>query len=166
MRFLYTAKTIILVRIEKTVAENPDFIELVKQLDADLAERDGKEHLFYDQYNKIDGIKCVVVAYEMDQAVGCGAIKAYGPDTMEVKRMYVVPQGRRQGVAGAILSALENWAAALTYERCILETGKNQPEAIGLYLKSGYKIISNYGQYSNVENSICFQKEVKHVLDT
>ncbi len=155
-----------MVRIEKTGPENPDFLQLVKQLDADLAERDGKEHLFYDQYNKIDGIKYVVVAFEMDEPVGCGAIKAYSPNTMEVKRMFVVPQSRRKGIAGIILSALENWAAALQYERCILETGKNQPEAIGLYLKKGYKVISNYGQYANVENSICFEKEVKHVLNT
>ena len=152
-----------MLRIEKTGAENPDFIQLVKQLDADLAERDGKEHLFYDQYNRIDGIKYVVVAYEMENPVGCGAIKAYGPDTMEIKRMFVVPQSRRQGVAGNILSALENWAATLSFERCILETGKNQPEAIALYLKSGYNVISNYGQYANVENSICFEKKVKHV---
>lgn len=153
-----------MVKIEKTGVKNPDFIQLVKQLDVDLAERDGKEHLFYDQYNKIAAIKYVVVAYEMEQPVGCGAIKAYGPNTMEVKRMFVVPQSRRQGVAGIILSALENWAAALTYQRCILETGKNQPEAIGLYLKNGYKVISNYGQYANVENSICFEKEVKHAF--
>ena len=152
-----------MLRIEKTGAENPDFIQLVKQLDADLAERDGKEHLFYDQYNRIDGIKYVVVTYEMENPVGCGAIKAYGPDTMEIKRMFVVPQSRRQGVAGNILSALENWAATLSFERCILETGKNQPEAIALYLKSGYNVISNYGQYANVENSICFEKKVKHV---
>lgn len=152
-----------MLRIIKTGAENPDFIQLVKQLDADLAERDGKEHLFYDQYNRIDGIKYVVVAYEMENPVGCGAIKAYGPDTMEIKRMFVVPQSRRQGVAGNILSALENWAATLSFERCILETGKNQPEAIALYLKSGYNVISNYGQYANVENSICFEKKVKHV---
>ena len=155
-----------LVRIEKTGAENPDFLQLVKQLDADLAERDGREHLFYDQYNKIDGIKYVVVAYEMEQPVGCGAIKTYSPNTMEVKRMFVVPQSRQQGVAGFILSALENWAAALSCERCLLETGKNQPEAIKLYLKNGYKKISNYGQYANVENSICFEKEVQHVLST
>lgn len=160
---MYTTKTTTLLRIIKTGAENPDFIQLVKQLDADLAERDGKEHLFYDQYNRIDGIKYVVVAYEMENPVGCGAIKAYGPDTMEIKRMFVVPQSRRQGVAGNILSALENWAATLSFERCILETGKNQPEAIALYLKSGYNVISNYGQYANVENSICFEKKVKHV---
>lgn len=149
-----------MLRIERTGAENPDFIQLVKQLDTELAERDGKEHLFYDQFNKIVEIKYVLVAYEMEMPVGCGAIKEYGPDTMEIKRMYVTPQSRGKGIAGNILSALESWATELSFKRCILETGKNQPEAIGLYLKSGYKVISNYGQYVNVENSICFEKEL------
>jgi hypothetical protein len=41
-----------------------------------------------------------------------------------------------------------------------LETGKRQPEAIGLYKKNGYKLIPNYGQYAEVENSVCFEKEL------
>ena len=138
-------------------------MQLVKQLDIDLAERDGKEHLFLDQFNKIDAIKYVVVAYEMEKPVGCGAIKEYKTDTMEIKRMYVAPQSRGKGIAGNLLTALESWAAELLYKRCILETGKNQPEAIGLYLKNGYKLISNYRQYASVQNSICFEKNTKVV---
>jgi hypothetical protein len=42
----------------------------------------------------------------------------------------------------------------------MLETGKNQPEAIRLYEKSRYKIIPNFGKYVNCENSICFKKEL------
>lgn len=71
-------------------------MQLVKQLDIDLAERDGKAHSFYNQFNKIDAIKYVVVAYEMEKPVGCGAIKEYKTDTMEIKRMYVAPQIREK----------------------------------------------------------------------
>ncbi|MGB5499367.1 MAG: GNAT family N-acetyltransferase, partial [Maribacter sp.] len=49
----------------------------------------------------------------------------------------------------------------LSYEKCVLETGKRQPEAIQLYTKSGYKIIPNYGQYKGIANSICFEKILK-----
>ena len=49
----------------------------------------------------------------------------------------------------------------LSCEKCILETGKRQPEAIELYKKNGYRIIPNYGQYAGIENSVCFEKEVK-----
>jgi putative acetyltransferase len=144
----------------RTDSTNQDFIHLVKHLDAYLAEKDGVEHSFYAQYNKIDLIKHVVIAYENDQAIGCGAIKQYQPNAMEVKRMYTSPNGRNKGVATQILTELEKWAAELDYGNCVLETGKRQTEAISLYQKSGYHIIPNYGQYEGVENSVCFEKNL------
>jgi GNAT superfamily N-acetyltransferase len=75
--------------------------------------------------------------------------------------MYTLPEMRGQGVAGQVLSALEDWACELGYEKCVLETGKKQPEAIRLYEKSGYRRIQNYGQYAGVENSVCFEKIVR-----
>jgi putative acetyltransferase len=142
----------------RTNSENKDFQNLVADLNADLAIRDGEEHSFYAQYNKIDMLKQVVVAYENEIPVGCGAIKEYEPGCMEVKRMYVPPDQRGKGIASKVLTELECWANELNYSKCILETGKKQPEAIGLYIKSGYKVIPNYGQYAGVENSVCFEK--------
>ncbi|HEY3390844.1 MAG TPA: GNAT family N-acetyltransferase [Prolixibacteraceae bacterium] len=150
-----------MINLIRTDSENSDFIELVKFLDADLAIRDGNEHLFYAQFNKIDKIRYVIVAYENGKPVGCGAIKAYAPETMEIKRMYTSPTNRGIGIAGKVLTELEKWASELSFEKCILETGKKQPEAIGLYKKNGYKRIPNYGQYAGIENSVCFEKEVK-----
>lgn len=146
--------------VKRTDSDNHDFIELVKHLDADLAERDGSEHSFYAQFNKIDKIKHVVVAYEEDRPVGCGAIKEYELGVMEVKRMYTLPTHRGKGIASRILTELEKWAAELKYKTCILETGKKQPEAIALYKKNRYYIIPNYGQYAEVENSVCFEKRI------
>ena len=142
----------------RTTSHNPDFAALVVLLDADLRVRDGEEHAFYAQYNKTDAIKHVVVAYNDNVAVGCGAIKEFSGSATEVKRMYVVQNKRGTGIATAILQELEKWAAELKYSKCILETGKKQPEAIALYLKNGYTVIPNYGQYAGVENSVCFEK--------
>lgn len=147
-----------MAHLKRTDFEDPDFIALVKLLDADLAVRDGEEHAFYAQYNKIDKIKHVVLAYENGKPLGCGAIKEFEPSTMEVKRMYVLPEGRNKGIASQVLAELESWARELAYTRCILETGLKQPEAIGLYRKNGYQQIPNYGQYAGVENSVCFEK--------
>lgn len=144
----------------RTNSENPDFISLVKLLDADLAQRDGKEHSFYAQFNSITRLNHVVVAYKNNRAVGCGAIKEHAPDAMEVKRMYVLPECRKSGLATQILMELEQWASELGYTKCVLETGKRQPEAIALYKRNGYIIISNYGQYKGVENSVCFEKSI------
>lgn len=150
-----------MLKIIRTDSENQDFVALVRHLDADLAKRDGEDHAFYAQFNKIDKIKHVVLAYQEETAVGCGAIKEYAPGVMEVKRMYTSPESRGRGVASHVLRELERWAAELSYEKCILETGKKQPEAIGLYQKSGYQIIPNYGQYADVADSICFEKVLK-----
>ena len=149
-----------MIKIMRTYSDDQDFIDLVKNLDADLAERDGNDHSFYAQFNKIDKIKYVVVAYENSKPMGCGAIKEYAPNTMEIKRMYTSPESRGTGIATKVLTELEIWATELSYEKCILETGKKQPEAIGLYEKNGYKLIPNYGQYAEIENSLCFEKVV------
>jgi putative acetyltransferase len=150
-----------MIKIIRTNSDSQDFIELVKYLDAYLAEKDGQDHLFYAQFNKIDKIKHIVVAYEDDKSVGCGAIKEYSLNTVEIKRMYTLPESRGKGIATKVLNELEIWATELGYEKCILETGKRQPEAIELYKKNGYTLIPNYGQYVGIENSLCFEKEIK-----
>jgi putative acetyltransferase len=142
----------------RTNAQNADFRRLVLELDMELAIRDGSDHPFYDQFNKIENIQQVILALEDSLSVGCGAFKEYGPAATEIKRMFVPPHKRGEGIARVILSALELWAKELGYEKCILETGKKQPEAIGLYKNCGYTVIPNYGQYEGVENSICFEK--------
>lgn len=149
-----------MITIRRTDSENPDFIALVKLLDADLAIRDGADHSFYSQFNKIDKIKHAIVAYVNNEPHGCGAIKEYSITAMEVKRMYTSPNSRGKGIATTILKELETWANELGYKTCVLETGKKQPEAIALYKKNGYNIIPNYGQYAGVENSVCFEKEI------
>jgi putative acetyltransferase len=150
-----------MLQIIRTNSDNSDFIALVKLLDADLAERDGAEHSFYAQFNKLDKIKYVVVAYEDGKPVGCGAIREYVPDTMEVKRMFTLPEHRGKGIASQVLVELEKWAIELSAKKCILETGKKQPEAIALYKKNGYKIIPNYGPYVGIDNSVCLEKEIR-----
>jgi len=149
-----------MIRLVRTDSTHSDFIVLVQLLDADLAQRDGEDHAYYHQFNTIDKLKQVVIAYENNVAIGSGAIKPFGADAMEVKRMYVPPTHRGKGIAAAILTELETWATELGFTRCVLETGKKQPEAMALYQKCGYKVIPNYGQYAGIENSVCFEKEL------
>jgi UDP-2-acetamido-3-amino-2,3-dideoxy-glucuronate N-acetyltransferase len=145
----------------RTDSSHEDFVSLVRLLDADLAMRDGAEHGFYAQFNKIDHIKHVAIVYAGGQAIGCGAFKPFEEGKkVEIKRMFVEPEWRGLGIAGRVLSALEDWARALGYSSCVLETGKKQPEAIALYQKNGYLVIPNYGQYAGIENSVCFEKKV------
>ena len=125
-----------MTNLVRTNSDNADFRELVALLDADLAIRDGDEHSFYAQFNKVDAIRHVVVAYVGETAVGCGAFKEYEKRTAEIKRMFVRENVRGRGIAGKILAELEVWAKEQGFSECILETGVKQPEAIRLYQKS------------------------------
>ena len=149
-----------MITIRRTNSNDPDFIELVKGLDKELAQIDDAEHGFSAQYNKIDSIKQVVVAYIANVPVACGAIKQIEESVAEVKRMYTLPAHRGKGIAAQVLQELEGWAAESGYQKCVLETGRRQPDAVALYQKSGYHIIPNYGQYAGVDNSVCFEKRL------
>ena len=149
-----------MINLIRTNSDNKDFIDIVKLLDAELAEIDGEEHVFYAQLNKTDTIKHVVVAYENEKPISCGAIREHSSTMMEVKRMYTLPGYRGKGLATKVLNELEKWASELSYQKCILETGWRQPDAIRLYEKNGYSRIPNYGKYAGIVNSVCFEKAI------
>ncbi|MHA3787217.1 GNAT family N-acetyltransferase [Flavobacterium hauense] len=149
-----------MIRLVRTDSSNPDFKNLVKHLDAYLADRDGDDHAFYDQYNKTDTIKHVIVAYENETAVGCGAFKKYEPGTAEIKRMFVPEEKRGMGIASKVLTELEKWAKEEGFNKTVLETVEDSG-AVMLYKKSGYSIIPNYGQYAGMEKSCCMEKMIK-----
>lgn len=144
----------------RTDSENTDFVELVKQLDQYLKVVDGDDHEFYNQYNGIEVLKNVVVYYLDNKPLGCGAFKEYQSSSVELKRMFVLPECRGKGIGSQVLEELEKWAAELGYNKTILETGKRQVEAVALYEKQNYQRIPNYGQYAEMENSVCFEKVI------
>lgn len=145
----------------RTDSTNSSFRTLVSLLDEDLKIRDGEEHAFYSAFNKLDKIKHTVVITKRGAPAACGAIKEFDSETVEIKRMFVKPEFRGEGISKLVLNELEKWAKELNYTSCILETGYKQPEAISLYKNSGYLITANYGQYKNVANSVCMKKEIR-----
>jgi GNAT superfamily N-acetyltransferase len=149
-----------MIKLIRTNSDHPDFQKLVALLDADLKIRDGEDHAFYAQFNTIAAIRHVILAFEAEKPVGCGAFREHQTGAVEIKRMFVRPEHRGKGIASQILGELEHWAKELSYNTCILETGKNQPEAIALYQKHSYALIPNYGPYQQVGNSVCFQKKI------
>lgn len=146
------------VRLTRTTSDNPDFSALVTQLDADLRERNGDMMDIYDQHNVIEKNDTVVIAYLDDQPAGCGCFKPYDAEAVEVKRMFVRPDARGNGISKLILNELETWAHSLGYTYTVLETGEKQVEALSLYPGSGYLPIPKYGPYVDLPDSICFRK--------
>lgn len=149
-----------MVNVIRCNSENADFKELVSLLDADLNGRNGHLQAQYNQFNVIDFIETVVVAYNDDIPVGCSCFKQLDDERVELKRMYVKPQQRGNGVATLILNELEGWAKEQNFKNMVLETGLKQPEAISLYQKFGFERIENYGQYIGNDNSVCFCKSM------
>ncbi len=85
-----------------------------------------------------------IVGYSAGNVVCCGGIKRLDAETCEIKRMYVVPEARGQGVARELLGALEDCARAHGYKLARLDTGPKQPEARHLYESAGYARIANF----------------------
>lgn len=144
----------------RTTSDNQDFRNLIQKLDELLVVVDGKDHSFYDQFNKVENIKNAVVCYENELPIGCGAFKKINEETIEIKRMFVEPSFRQNGIASKILTELELWAKEENFSIAILETGKKLENAIALYQKSGYVITENYGQYIGIASSVCLKKTI------
>ncbi|WP_299552939.1 GNAT family N-acetyltransferase [Seonamhaeicola sp.] len=147
-----------MIKLVRTNSKNEAFIALVNLLNGYLKTVDGTEHDFYMQYNNIDVLNHVVIAYHDSIPVGCGAFKKFDDDAVEIKRMFTLPEYRGKGVATLILKELETWAKEARYNICVLETGKRQIEAVNFYKKKRYQVIPNYGPYKDIANSLCFKK--------
>jgi putative acetyltransferase len=94
------------------------------------------------------------------EALGCGALHAHTPETVEVKRMYVTPDARRRRLGREILTALEREAALRHFVTVRLETGERQPESIALYESAGYVAIPCWGDYAEDPRSRCYERDI------
>ncbi|MGW4033397.1 GNAT family N-acetyltransferase [Streptomyces sp. NPDC004838] len=107
-----------------------------------------------------------LIAYDDDRPVASGGWRTqsrndegYEDGDAELKRMYVRPEARGLGLARRILAVLEDDARAAGRTRMVLATGDQQPEAIALYLSSGYTLSpTNFGYYRDHDGSRCYVK--------
>ena len=90
-------------------------------------------------------------------AVGCGAL-VLGPEFGELKRMYVMPELRGQGIAKALLGRLETEARSRDCRWLTLETGISQPEALALYARAGFEHCGPFGDYAEDPLSVFMRK--------
>lgn len=111
------------------------------------------------------GVLFFVARTAAGAAVGTAAVVPLHPDDSgcrlaELKRMFVHPDARGEGVAGLLLDAAE--AAALTggIRRMVLETGPLHVAALAFYRAHGYVEIPQFGQYLGEEFSVCFGKDL------
>ncbi|MDD3342320.1 MAG: GNAT family N-acetyltransferase [Sulfurospirillaceae bacterium] len=149
------------MEMKRTSNADIHFQILTQHLDQELNARYGALQSSYDKHNVIVPIETALVGFDETMPVACGCFKVIDDKTVEIKRMFVLSEYRRQGISTQMLHALEQWAISLGYCMARLETGKRQPEAIGLYQKYGYEIIDNFEPYRGIDNSVCMQKTLR-----
>jgi GNAT superfamily N-acetyltransferase len=153
-------------RIEPVPITHPDAARLVEEVQLEYVARYGSRDETPIQpgyFAPPDG--AFFVGYLDGVPVATGAwrrrtdVEALGStDSAEIKRMYVAPAGRGQGLARAMLAHLEETAAAAGAAVMILETGTGQPEALALYASSGYQPIPGFGHYRHSPLNRCLAR--------
>ncbi len=149
------------VKFVEVHPENEDLQELISRLDEDLKLRYPHEMIYVVDFSdpKVQEMT-FVVAYLSGKPVGCGGLRPLDSESkvMELKRFYVDPGSRKQGIANKMLLHLEARAMAAGCVEIKLETGIKQPEAIALYVKHGYRPIDLFGQHIGDPDSLCYGK--------
>lgn len=92
---------------------------------------------------------------------GCGAWRVHAAGVAEVKRVYVAPEFRRQGLAQLLVAALEQGAAAAGCRSVVLNSGSRQPEALALYAALGYTPVAGYGVYADAPGAVFLGKRLE-----
>jgi GNAT superfamily N-acetyltransferase len=135
--------------------------QLIEALQAEYVERyGGPDETPVDPAEFAPPHGLFMVGYVDGLPVTMGGLRRHADDDVEIKRMYVVPAARRQGLSRLMLTALEERARALGAWRVVLETGARQPEAISLYQTSGYSPIDGFGHYACMPESLSFAKDL------
>ncbi|MDQ6801951.1 MAG: GNAT family N-acetyltransferase [Acidobacteriota bacterium] len=137
---------------------------LIAALNAELKSQypeEGATHFRLEPSEVAEGAGEFMVAYRDGVPVACGAVRLLDANSAELKRMYVTPAARGQGVGRAILGALEAEARRIGARRLLLETGIRQTAAVRLYERSGFYHIEPYGEYrQSPKTSVCMAKEL------
>jgi putative acetyltransferase len=145
--------------INTETPDQPEVRAMLEKLDAYCAALYPAEsnHLM-DIASLTQGDVLFLVARDVGgRAVGCAALVnrgGYG----EVKRMYVDEAGRGRGTGRQLLEQLVMFARMSGLQVLRLETGIHQPEAIGLYERSGFVRIDPFGDYQPDPLSLFMEK--------
>lgn len=102
---------------------------------------------------------CAVSRDSAGVAVACGAV-LITPGYGELKRIFVHPAARGQGLAQRLISALEQAAVQRGCRVFMLETGPAQPAALQLYERMGYRRRGPFGTYQDDPHSVFMEKHV------
>lgn len=151
-----------LLRFEPRPLDSPEavaFVRAIQQFYIDVYGDEDDDSTDPAEFAPPHGL--FVVGYLDGAAVACGGWRRHEEDGAEIKRMWVAPRVRRQGVARRLLGELERTAAAAGHRRIVLTTGEPQQAAIAFYTANGYvPTDARFGHYSEFDDAVFFTKEI------
>lgn len=145
---------------------SPSAAALIVALNTELRERYPNPvdcHFDLAEKDVAPGRGTFVVASVQNTDVGCGAVRMLNEGLAELKRMFVVPGSRGQGIGATVLRFLESEARSLGTTRIVLETGVRSPDALAMYRRAGYSEIDRYGPYVESVVSVCMGKDLSPI---
>ncbi|HET7432344.1 MAG TPA: GNAT family N-acetyltransferase [Nocardioides sp.] len=156
------------LRIEQVALDHPDALLLVEGVQQEYVVRyGGRDDTPMDPAEFTPPAGSFYVGYRDDRPVMIGAwrfrddvARLGSTRPAEVKRMYVVPEARRAGLARLMLAHLEATARTAGAEVMIMETGTAQPEAMSLYEAAGYEPVESFGHYRLEPKNRCYGRRL------
>ena len=156
---LSAKKKIPLVKWIKTDRNSTDFIALCRRLNEELVLKlSSSVDPVSSRANATDDFESVLLGKVENVPVACAALRPFSEDTAELKRMFVSPEWRRNGLGKTILEKCEEIARQEKYKHIVLETNILLPDARSLYEKNGYARIESYGPYAYLKETLCMGK--------
>jgi putative acetyltransferase len=156
-----TSDPITIARGELTAEASRRLIQALNAELNGLYPEPGANHFHLDPGEVAPGRGAFLLVSRGGAPVGCGALRLLDAETAELKRMYVSPGERGNGIGRRLVAALEAEARALGVRRLVLETGLRQTAALALYRATGFQPIPLYGEYClSPETSVCMGKEL------
>lgn len=145
----------------RTDRNNPDFSELCRKLNTELVQKlAGLPDPISSRAADTADFETVLLAVKDDVPVACAALRPFSENTVELKRMFVAPEYRRNGLGKSILEQCEEIAREKNYQVMVLETNVLLPDARSFYEKYGYTKTKSYGPYAFLKETLCMKKEL------
>jgi putative acetyltransferase len=149
------------IKIRKVASKSKDLRNLIEELDSYLSPLYPENSIHKVNLDTAEKDNVIfILAYKDLKAIGCVALRPLNDSECEMKRMYVIEKERGKGYSNILCTEIENIARKKGFRRILIETGYEQPVAIGLYKKHGYKRISRFGEYIDDPLSVCFAKKL------
>jgi putative acetyltransferase len=150
------------VDVSPVTVRDPGVAELIDALTLELADSGySDEETFGYSLDQLEASGVHLVGASLNGSlVGIGGVELQGGGFAELKRFYVAPAHRGQGVADAVIEALVEHARAAGAHTVRLETGDKQHAAMGFYARHGFEVVPKFGPYVGSATSVCLQREL------